>query len=140
MKPDSRFSPPAVGAGLLLAIFAVLLISIFALLTLSTVQAERRLSDSAAQSVQAYYAADGEAEAIFSRLRSGELPPQVTGDGEFYRYACPISQNQYLYVELRHANNGWEVLRWQALSASQIPEEQTLPLWGQEGGTPECSG
>lgn len=136
MKPDTRFSPPAVGGSLLLAVFAVLLISIFALLSLSTVQAERRLSDSAAQSVQAYYAADQEAEAIFARLRSGQQPPQVTGDGEIYRYACPISQNQFLYVELRHTGETWEVLRWQTLSESQIPEEQTLPLWGQEGGTP----
>ena len=26
--------------------------------------------------------------------------------------------------------------RWQAMSTSQLPEEQSLPVWGQEGGTP----
>lgn len=136
MKPKPRFSPPAVGGSSILAIFTVLLICIFALLNLGTVQAERRLSDSAAQSVNAYYAADREAEILFAQLRSGRLPPQVIPDGEIYRYTCPISDNQVLYVELRRAGETWEILRWQSISEDQLPEEQTLPLWGNEGGTP----
>lgn len=139
MKPDHRFSPPAVGGSSLLAIFAVLTISIFALLTLSTVQAERRLSDSSAQSVTAYYRADLAAETVFAQLRSGETPPQVERDGEIYRYTCPISETQLLYVELRHAGENWQVLRWQAIPLNQLPEDQTLPIWDgtmQQGGTP----
>ena len=136
MKKENRFSPPAVGGSWLLTIFALLILCIFALLCLSTVQAERRLSDSAAQSVQRYYAAEAEAEQVFAQLRSGKMPPQVTRDGAYYRYICPISHHQILYVELRYADSAWEILRWQAMSTSQLPEEQSLPVWGQEGGTP----
>ena len=136
MKKDPRFSPPAVGGSSLLTIFAVLLITIFALLCLSTVQAERRLSDHAARSVTGYYRADNEAECIFAQLRSGHVPPQVVRTGDTYRYTCPISGGQVLYVELFRTGETWEVLRWQAMATVQLPEDQTLPLWGQEGGTP----
>ena len=131
MKKELRFSPPAVGGSSLLAIFAVLLITIFALLCLSTVQAERRLSDRAAQSVTEYSRADSEAEDIFAQLRSGQTPPQVVKTGEIYRYTCPISQGQVLYVELFRTGKTWEILRWQAMATVQLPEDQTLPLWGQ---------
>ena len=60
----------------------------------------------------------------------------MTRDGEFYRYTCPISDNQVLYVQLRRTGETWEILRWQSLALSQLPEEQTLPLWENKGGTP----
>lgn len=129
MKPRESFSPPAVGGSSLLVIFAVLTITVFALLSISSVQAERRLSDSALRSVSAYYAADNEAETVFAQLRSGETPPQVTRDGEIYRYSCAISENQLLHVELRRTGEGWEVLRWQAVPINRLPEDRTLPIW-----------
>lgn len=129
MKPDRRFSPPAVGGSSLLAMFAVLTISIFALLSISTVQGARRLSDSATQAVTDWYTADCEAEAIFARLRSGELPPQVQQNGDIYRYTCLISDHQSLFIELRHTNHRWEILRWQALPSQQTPEDLSLPVW-----------
>ena len=49
-KKQSRFSPPAVGG--------ISLLVVFALLSLATVQADRRLADSAVQGVADYYAAD----------------------------------------------------------------------------------
>lgn len=108
------------GGSLLLAVFAVLLLCFFALLSISTVLADRRLSESAAQSAAAYYRADSEAEALFARLRSGEMPPQVTREEDLYRYTCPISSHQTLYVELRRTDHIWEILRWQAVSADPI--------------------
>ena len=61
-KPDSDFSPPAVGGVSLLVVFAVLCLTVFALLSLSTVRADARLSEASAQSVADYYAADCEAQ------------------------------------------------------------------------------
>lgn len=45
MNKEDRFSPPAVGGISLLVAFAVLCLTVFALLSLSTVQAQKRLSD-----------------------------------------------------------------------------------------------
>lgn len=138
MEHSTRFSPPAVGGSSLLAIFAVLTVSVFALLSLSTVLAEKRLSDSSAQAVSAYYAADLEAETIFAQLRGGQLPPQVEQSGDHYRFTCAISETQTLAVELRLTDGTWEVLRWQTIAQAQTSQDQTLPIWGgtTEGGTP----
>lgn len=131
MKQKAPISPPAIGGSSLLVIFAVLCLTVLSLLSLSTVQAEKRLSDIAASSVTAYYEADLEAQAIFARLRAGETVPGVEESEGIYRYVCAISPNQHLEVALRKEGECWTVLRWQ--TAAQ-PEEisTTLPVW--DGG------
>ena len=101
MRVKERFSPPVVGGSSLLVIFAVLCLTVFALLGLSTVQADRRLSDASAQAVRAYYEADVQAETILAQLREGRMPEGVAVNGEFYAYVCPISDTQELQVQLR---------------------------------------
>lgn len=128
MKKKSTFAPPAIGGSALLVIFAVLCLTVFALLSLSTVLAEKRLSDASAEAVTAYYQADLAAEAIFARLRAGENVPEVTREGEHYGYTCSISQNQVLEVELRHTAEGWQVLRWQVAAQPQAISDD-LKVW-----------
>ena len=132
-NPDTkrRFLPPMVGGSSLLVIFAVLCLIVFTLLTLSTVQANRRLSEASIQAVTDYYEADRQAEMIFAQLRSGQLPPQVEKQrlskdfplpgtsihtGDLYTYSCSISDSQILVVELHRDHGDWTVLRWQAVS------------------------
>ena len=62
MKMYDRISSPAVGAASLLTVFAVLCLTVFALLSLSSAQAEKRMSESSAHSVADYYLADAQAE------------------------------------------------------------------------------
>lgn len=128
MKKKERLSPPPVGGSSLLVIFAVLCLTVFALLSLSTVQAEQRLSDAAAQGVTAYYQADLEAEKIFARLRAGETVPGVREENGRVLYTCPISENQMLQVELRKTKDSWQIIRWQAVAQPDRIEE-TLPVW-----------
>lgn len=128
MKRKEGLSLPAVGGSSLLAVFAVLCLTVFALLSLSTVQAQKRLSDAALASTQRYYAADLEAEEIFARLRNGEAVPGVTGSEGGYAYACPISESQTLFVELKKTGEGWTVLRWQAVAHPETIKEE-LPVW-----------
>lgn len=135
MVKEYRFSPPAVGGSSLLVIFALLVLSMFALLSLSTVQAEKRLTDASAQSAEAYYLADLRAEDIFARLRSGEIPPEVQESDGIYRYTCPISESQQLIVELACTQGQWNVLRWQAAALAQPETEETLPVWN--GAAPQ---
>ena len=73
MKNSQKFSPPAIGGSSLLAIFALLTLCIFTLLSLSTVLAEKRLSEAAADGTVRYYAADLQAEETLAKLRSGEI-------------------------------------------------------------------
>lgn len=126
-------STPAVGASSLLVIFAVLCLTVFAMLSLSTVQADKRLSDAATNAALAYYEADTEAERIFARLRGGEIPEGVSVDGTNYSYTCPISDTQALNVEVCCHNGIWTVLRWQAVSTAEWTDDDTITIWDGDG-------
>lgn len=130
MRKKDSFSIPAVGAGSLLCTFAVLCLTVFALLSFTTVRAESRLAEASAQAVTAYYEADLQAETIFACLRAGQLPEEVTRREDIYTYRCPISRQQYLDVALAHSQEGWKVLRWQAVAQEEPQtQEETLPVW-----------
>lgn len=129
MDERRRFSPPAVGGSSLLVIFAVLCLTVFAMLALSTVQANGRLSDAAADVVTAYYAADAQAEAILAQLRAGEVPEGVAAHGDTYTYTCPISDTQALEVEVRLRGRDYEVLRWQSVSTTSWQADEHLQVW-----------
>ena len=116
MEKKRYFSVPAVGGTSLLVVFGVLCLTVFALLTLGTVQANCRLSDASVKAVEDYYAADLQAEKIYARLRTGEVPADVRVDGNIYTYTCPISDTQELVVQLYREEYGWKVLQWQAVS------------------------
>ena len=127
MKKE-RMAIPAIGGSSLLVIFAVLCLTVFALLSLSTAQAEKRLSDAAAEAVTDYYGADLQAQEIFARLRAGETVDGVRKDGNQYSYHCLISEHQTLEVILEKEEDTWRVCRWQ-VRASAEPISQVLPVW-----------
>lgn len=127
-KERNTSAAPVFGACALMVVFSVLCLTVFAMLSLSTAQAERRLSDASAAAVRAYYAADLEAEEIFARLRAGEQVDAVTHTGSTYSYGCPISEHQTLKVELEKTDGAWTVLRWQ-VEANSPQAEQALPVW-----------
>lgn len=122
-------TPAAVGGSSLLVIFAVLCLTIFALLSLSTVQADGRLTAISAESVRAYYEADAKAEAILADLRCGVVADCVEQDEEYYRYVCEVSQTQSLTVTVRLTENGYEVLQWQTKSCVDWEADEGLNVW-----------
>ena len=140
----NKRSAPTVGASSLLVIFAVLCLTVFAMLSLSTVQADKRLSDRSAAAALGYYEADTEAEEIFARLRAGELPDGVTVttyaaeedaaiQGNLYSYTCTISETQAIQVELAEQNGVWTVLRWQAVSTTEWEADDSVDIWDGDG-------
>lgn len=124
--------PTLVGGSSLLAIFAVLCLTIFALLSLSTVLAEDRLREAAAQGVSDYYEGEYQAQVLFARLRAGERPEEVREENGSFCYTCPISETQDLEVELACQEGTWTVLRWQAVSTAVVPDDSPLTVW--DGG------
>ena len=127
MSKHQEHQLPVIGGSSLLVIFAVLCLTVFALLGFSTVQADKRLSDISIQAVSDYYAADCAAEEILARLRAGQLPEGVSQQGDVYTYSCAISPTQELQVEV--CGDGWEILRWQAVSTVQWQENTDVELW-----------
>ena len=127
---DKKRSAPFLGFGgsSLLAAFGVLCLVVLAMLSITTVQSDRRQAEVSEQAVAAFYAADWQAQNIYARLKLGEIPEGVEVDGDTYRYSCPVSDSQTLEVEVKKTAEGWEVLRWQAVTAAEY-EEETLPVW-----------
>lgn len=132
MNNKSRLTFPAVGGSFLLVIFTVLCLLVFAMLALSTAQADRHLGDLSAQASAAYYTADCRAEAILAQLRSGNIPPQVTEENGLYRYECPISDTQSLFVTIQKTNAGYQVLQWQAVYTAAWETDDHIQVWNGE--------
>ena len=122
-------APAAVGGSSLLVIFIVLCLTVFALLSLSSVQADGRLSTASAESVHAYYAADCEAEQILAQLRQGNIPEGVTVSGNRYCYECVVTDTQKLVVETEITGGDYRILRWQTESTLLWQADDELQLW-----------
>ena len=117
------------GGGTLLATFGILCLVVLAMLSITAVQADRHQAEASSQAVADFYAADRQAQNIFSRLKLGETVEDVEVDGNIYRYCCPVSDSQVLEVEVEKTDDGWKVLRWQAVSTVEYEEDSTLPVW-----------
>ena len=128
MRQKASVPVPATGGSSLLVIFAVLCLVVLSLLSLSTVLAEQRLSEAAAQMTVQWYAADLQAQEIFAQLRSGETVPGVEREGSVYTYCVPVSPHQTLAVTLEETEGLWEVRSWQT-TAHPEDGDQTLPVW-----------
>lgn len=131
-REKERFSPPALGGSSLLVVFAVLCLTVFALLSLSTVRADGRLGDAAAQAVADYYQADCQAQEVLAKLRAGEAPEGVAESGGVYSFACRISQTQRLEVQVRVEGDRYQVLRWQAAPAEEWTTDNRIEVWDGE--------
>ena len=129
MKMRKADTPAAIGGSSLLVIFAVLCLTIFALLSLSTVQADGRLSKVGAKAVAEYYAADAMAEEILADLRNGIVAEGVIQDGEYYKYSCTVSETQKLMVLVRISEETYEVLSWQTVSIADWEADDSLNVW-----------
>ena len=130
MHERRRFSGGAVGGSSLLTVFGVLCLTVFALLSLSTVQADRRLSDKTLDNIELYYAADAQAEETLALIRQGNPPEDVWADGNYYFYSCPISDTQSLEVTVVLEEDGsYTVEQWQAVSTTEWEADLGLDLW-----------
>lgn len=124
-----KHAPTTVGGSSLLVIFSVLCLTVFALLSLSTVQANGRLSDACTDAIFAYYEADAQAEAILAQLRQGEVPEGVTLEDGVYSYSCTISDTQTLAVRVRLEEHSYTILCWRPVSSIHWEADDSLVVW-----------
>ena len=129
-KQSVGFIP--VGVTSLLVIFAVLCLTVFALLSVSTVRADKALSEKSAAAIDGYYQADYAAEQTLALLRAGKQPDEVKKINGIYCYTHPISDTQTLVVEVIVDGSHYEILRWQAVSAADWQASDQLPVWSGE--------
>lgn len=130
------------GSASLVLIFSVLCLAIFAVLALAEANRERTLTDTLASSTSAYYAADGAAVEIETKLAQalarGETPAKIDGvaisaaDG-VYTYACPIDEHRSLSVVLKVTGSqipvSPQVLQWRETDAADWTPQEQLDVW-----------
>ena len=69
-------------------------------------------------------------EEILAQIRQGQIPDHVQKqDDHSYRYICPISDNQALYVHVMIHDTTWDVLQWRVITAEQAETDELLSLW-----------
>ena len=127
MKDQKTTSPLGIGLSTIITVLLVLTLSIFSALTLSTARADLALSQTNADTVTAYYAADREAADLYAAFAAGT-------DAELER-EIPLGDNQSLHLHLqREADGSISVLAWEVIPVQ--PEESeiddTPDLW--DGG------
>lgn len=132
--PKRPASTPGAAAGTpggtsLMVIFAVLCLTVFAIMALSTVLADKRLSDAYAAGVEAHYAAEAEAHKTVAALRAGELPDGVAEDGGEYIFSVPVSDTKTLFVKAQlEGNKCVSFITTEAYTAGWSPDDR-LELW-----------
>lgn len=118
---EKSASPLGVGVLTLFTVLLVLTLSVFAALTWSSARADLRLSKINADTVTAYYQADGKAAELYTQFSSG-------GQQELETY-LPVTDSQQLYLHLVRDRDGVvQVLAWRTVP---IPQEQgsSLDVW-----------
>ncbi len=116
----NRFS----GLGLASLLTAILLIcmTVFSTLCLSSARADKRLSDSYCDSISDYYAAENEANRRLAQLRrEGNI-------GE-HELSVAISEGRELSISVVITAEGYEIIRWQAISTDVWEADDSLPVW-----------
>jgi len=133
-KRNEEKSVFAMGTGVssLLVIFAILCITVFAVLSVSSASADSALSEKTAVSVKEYYAADSEAEKILSEIRSGNIPDNVTCEGDTYKYVCHINDTRELRVEVTVNGSDYLIERWQTVYTGSWENDESMNVWGGE--------
>ena len=133
MKQSAKLSSPVgVGVIAILTVLLVLCLTIFSVLSLSAAQADLRLSQTNADTVSAYYAADAQAAQLYAAFAGGD-------DGQL-EAEIPVNDTQVLSIRLvRGADGAVQVEVWQLIT-NQVPgtQEDYLPVY--TGEEPNPSG
>ena len=100
-------SPPPIGIGVvsIMTVLLVLTLSVFSALTLTSARVS--LSQTNADTVSAYYAADAQAAALYAQFAAGtdaELETDI-----------PMTDTQSLHLHLVRGEDGVEILAWQTV-------------------------
>lgn len=102
-------SPPPIGIGVvsIMTVLLVLTLSVFSALTLTSARADLSLSQTNADTVSAYYAADAQASRMYAAFAAGT-------DNELEVY-IPMTDTQSLHLHLVRGEDGVEILAWQTV-------------------------
>lgn len=128
MKANKKGSPFSFGALSVMTVLLVLILAAFAMLSYVNARNDYALSQKTADSVTAYYEADGRAEQLAARaaelIAAGDFDSLYAEgfdyDGRNLSYSVPINQKMLIFVKI-DTTGGFRCLEW----AVKTTEEQS---------------
>ena len=117
------------GAGALMVVFAVLCLTVFSILALSTVLADKKLSDKYSESVTTYYEADREAQRVISELRAGRVPDGVENENGVYSFTCKVSETKELQVSVEVQGDQYNIISSRTAYCGDWAADDGLGVW-----------
>ena len=121
---NPKSSPIGVGVLTVLTVLLVLILAVFSALTYASAKADLALSQKNADTVTAYYAADGEARKLLDQFADG-LEDELEA-------TLPMTEAQSLYIHLvRNGDGAVDVLAWKTVPAQEEAEVEAphLPVF-----------
>lgn len=134
----------AMGVSSVIAILVILILVVFASLSAATAKADLNLSRKTAEGIEAFYAADGEAEEIYARLmtlsedraalRAEALSLGCEVLGNEISYEVAIDENRKLKVRLCVTPGGLARELWQTVPSGEWRAEDTVNIYTPKQG------
>lgn len=124
-----------VGSVSLVLLFSVMCLTVFALLSLGTARSETNLAQRAADSAKSFYAADTEAELIYSELIKavimGEKPETVRETDieyveDYIRFFCPLTDDRAIAVVILSDGT---IVQWKETDDESWVPDESVNVW-----------
>lgn len=143
MRADRGRGGLGLGWPSFLLMLGLLTLAAFALLTFSAASSQLRLSRSAAEAAQAWYAADTQAELALAQVRDsaaqGGRPESVGAQvpvawqqaegGWLASFSLPLQETRELQVTVLIQEGGFTILRWQGVYIAPWQAGDRLPVF-----------
>ena len=132
---------PGAGSASILLVFTVLCLMIFAFITYEAAWSDKVMTDTWAQAVTEYYAADALAEDILAEiLAADEIPKMVLDveisvelddekDTEIASFSFPMSSKKMLNVRVAIYKDRFEILEWKTKDAGFWELDDSMSVW-----------
>lgn len=124
------------GSTLIVLVFSVLCLTIFSLISLSAANIDKAMADAKVQMVEGYYKADLRAELILAEILEADALPTSIEEIDILpidggaAFACPISDNKELYVEIAITVDSYDIITWRMRDTDEWNTDDKLPVWG----------
>ena len=150
-KMDIKNTGIGVGYVSVMIIFAVICLTIFAVFSFRAASSDDTLNERSGKYLREYYAADVQAKEILAELdecaqyaRESDsfdrdfmsavadmenITLQKTESGYTADYSVDVNDRQRISVSVEFTGSGYEIVRWQNVSASNAESEQHANVW-----------
>ncbi len=124
-----RQVPVKLGPLALLLTLISICLTVLSVLNFTTARADLALAERYAETVSVRYALEVRGQELLRDLdTAGAMPPEMTEDAQGVWRADLEKDGAHLYVGVKRAGDGWQIVEWR--QEKEWQEDTGLDLWG----------